>query len=154
MNITALLEYEEGFKSRPYRCSEGYPTVGYGFKIGDLGAPLPSFYLPRSAADVWLAELIAGTRIEIMKSPSVAAAFKACAGCEAREAVLLSMAYQMGVPKLAGFTKTLALIATGWWRTASEEMLNSRWARQTPERAARHSQQLLSGDWCPLYTAV
>ena len=56
---------------------------------------------------------------------------------EARQAALLSMAYQMGLSGLLGFRRTLATMASGDWEKASREMLNSKWARQTPERAQR-----------------
>ena len=150
-NIINQVEYEEGFKPRPYYCSEGYPTVGYGFKLGGQGAPLPSFYLPRAAADVWLAELLAGTRAEMQKVPAIAAALAGCSGNAPREAVLISMAYQLGVPGLAKFTRTLSLVASADYAKASAEMMNSLWARQTPSRASRHSRQMAIGEWCPAY---
>ena len=151
--ITDQMEYEEGFKPRPYYCSEGYPTVGYGFKIGSKGDPLPSFYLPRAAADVWLTELLAGTRAEMQKVPTIAAALTGCAGNAAREAVLISMAYQLGVPGLTKFAKTLALCAAGNWGLVAIEMLNSLWARQTPKRAARHAEQMRTGEFNQAYGA-
>lgn len=155
-DITALIEYEEGFRNRPYYCTERYPSVGYGFKIGAKDAPLPSFFLPRRAADVWLAELLVGTHDEMQKYPVIAAAYKACAGNDAREAVLISMAYQLGALGLSKFGRTLGFVAAGNWRAASVEMLDSLWASpsQTPERAKRHSQQMLTGVWCPLYAGV
>ena len=145
------MEYEEGFKPRPYYCSEGYPTVGYGFKIGEKDAPLPSFYLPRAAADVWLTELLAGTRAEMQKVPAIVAAIAGCSGNPAREAVLISMAYQLGVQGLAKFVRTLSLVASGDYVKAAAEMMSSLWARQTPSRANRHSRQMAIGEWCPLY---
>jgi len=30
-----MLAKEEGFRAKPYYCSENYPTIGYGEKIGD-----------------------------------------------------------------------------------------------------------------------
>ena len=150
-DITDQMEYEEGFKPRPYYCSEGYPTVGYGFKLGEKDAPLPSFYLPRAAADIWLTELLSGTRAEMQKVPAIAAALAGCAGNAAREAVLISMAYQLGVPGLAKFARTLSLVAAKDYISASAEMMNSLWARQTPSRANRHSRQMAIGEWCPLY---
>jgi lysozyme len=144
-------EYEEGFKPRPYYCSEGYPTVGYGFRIGEKGAPLPEFYLPRSAADVWLIELLTGTEAEMRKRQPINDALTTIGDNEPRRAVLISMAYQLGAVGLLAFTKTLDLIRRGDYSAAAREMLNSRWAKQTPERAARHAQQLRSGVWAPEY---
>ena len=39
-DATVLLEKEEGFRAKPYLCSEGYPTVGYGQRIGAKNQPL------------------------------------------------------------------------------------------------------------------
>lgn len=37
-----MLKKEEGFRAKPYLCSEGYPTIGYGEKIGDKYEALPN----------------------------------------------------------------------------------------------------------------
>ena len=36
MSIVKSIKYHEGFKSKVYKCSEGYDTIGYGFAIKDL----------------------------------------------------------------------------------------------------------------------
>ncbi len=50
--ITQLLTYEEGYRKLPYLCSEGYPTIGIGKRIGSKGASLDSyrFTLPLTVA--------------------------------------------------------------------------------------------------------
>jgi lysozyme len=45
------------------------------------------------------------------------------------------MIYQIGHAGVAKFKKTLSLINEGDYKGASEEMLDSKWARQTPSRA-------------------
>ena len=149
--IINQIEYEEGFRSQPYYCSQRYPTVGYGFRIAAQHAPLPDFYLPRKAADVWLIEMLTGTEAEMRKRQPINDALTTIGGNEPRRAVLISMAHQLGVVGLLAFTKTLDLIRRGDYSAAAREMLNSRWAKQTPERAARHAQQLRSGVWAPEY---
>jgi len=37
-----MLKKEEGFRAKPYLCSEGFPTIGYGEKIGDKYEALPN----------------------------------------------------------------------------------------------------------------
>ena len=64
---------------------------------------------------------------------------------EARQAALLSMAYQMGLSGLLSFKRTLASIAAGDYEQASREMLDSKWARQTPERAQRTAYMMRYG---------
>lgn len=149
--IVDLIHYEEGWRSKPYLCSEGYPTVGYGFKIGPKGADirLYQFTLPLEAGSSWLMTLLEQKRAEMMRDTGIASAMAACG--ESRQAVLVSMAYQMGVAGLSGFRNTLKAVADGRWADAAKGMLDSKWARQTPVRASRHANQMLSGVWAKEY---
>ena len=54
--------------------------------------------------------------------------------------VLLSMSYQMGVTGVTRFKKMLAAMLLKDWTKAADEMLDSKWARQTPNRAKRLSE--------------
>lgn len=66
---------------------------------------------------------------------------------DARFGVLLNMSFQLGISGLAAFKKTLSLIESGHYDQAAIEMLDSKWAIQTPGRANRLSQQMESGEW-------
>ncbi len=66
---------------------------------------------------------------------------------DARRGVLLNMAFQMGTAGLLGFVTTLGLVKAGKYKEASEQMLKSKWAGQTPERAKRLSEQMREGVW-------
>lgn len=65
------------------------------------------------------------------------------------------MAYQMGCQKLSTFVKTLDYMAKEDWDNAATEMLDSNWARQTENRANRHSYVTrydnCGDDFCKLY---
>jgi len=62
-----------------------------------------------------------------------------------RQAVLVDMAFNLGHKRLAGFTKTLELIATGNFSAAADEMLDSTWAKEVPKRAKRDSDLMRAG---------
>ena len=49
--------------------------------------------------------------------------------------VLTEMIYQMGYTGVSKFKNTLNYMKNGQWELASDEMLNSNWAIQTPKRA-------------------
>lgn len=49
--------------------------------------------------------------------------------------VLTEMVFQMGFRGVCGFKKMLAVLESGNYGEAAREMLDSRWARQTPRRA-------------------
>lgn len=66
---------------------------------------------------------------------------------DARKGVLLNMSFQMGVDGLLEFEHTLALVRDGKYENAAHAMLQSLWAKQTPERAQRMAEQMRSGVW-------
>ena len=49
--------------------------------------------------------------------------------------VIMEMCYQLGVTGFSKFRKTIAYLQDKQWHKASEEMLDSLWAKQTPNRA-------------------
>ena len=66
---------------------------------------------------------------------------------DARQAVLIGMAFQMGVDGLLKFKNTLNMIKHGNYLEASGSMLKSLWAKQTPSRVARMAKQMDTGEW-------
>lgn len=49
--------------------------------------------------------------------------------------VIIEMCFQLGYPRLCGFKKFKAALEDKDYVTAADEMLDSRWANQTPKRA-------------------
>lgn len=66
---------------------------------------------------------------------------------EARQGVLVAMAFQMGTDGLMAFANTLKLVAAGKYAEAADNMLLSLWAKQTPARAQRLAEQMRTGEW-------
>ena len=66
---------------------------------------------------------------------------------EPRRAVLIGMAFQMGIGGLKGFKLTLAAVRDGRYSHAAALMLNSLWAKQTPKRAKTLARQMETGEW-------
>lgn len=155
-----LLRFEEGYSATPYRDSEGYPTVAIGIRIGPKGAPLAGyqFRVPLVVAEAWTDTFVDDMLHQIDTNPKYAGIKIALGRCQQaaliapvkqnpRCAVLISMAYQMGLDGLAGFVNTLTLIDHGAFDSAADNMLKSKWAAQTPDRAKRHADQMRSGIW-------
>jgi len=144
--LIKLIETEEGWASNPYYCSENYPTIGFGFKIGEKDAPLPSFRLPKAAGDVWLTEILRGLEGQVNHRTWYNNL------CPARKAIIMSMMYQMGYNGVMKFKNMIAALEIQDFVKASAEILDSRWAEQTSLRANRHAIQLQSGDWHHYYS--
>lgn len=147
--IAKMLRVDEGFRSKPYLDSLGYPTIGIGQRIGPKGALLNNyqFSISQNVADVWMQEIALEYLAKLQSDSRIKPALLKCN--DARRDALLNMAYQMGVSGLAGFRNTLALIANGDFEGGAKGMLDSLWARQTPQRAKRVSEVMRLGDYSP-----
>jgi lysozyme len=60
--------------------------------------------------------------------------------------VVMEMCYQLGVTGVSKFKKTLAYLQDKQWEKASVEMLDSLWAKQTPNRAKELSNRVKEVD--------
>jgi lysozyme len=124
------IKKEEGFRGDPYYDHLGFQTIGYGTKL-----PI----------DKEEAELLLKNRLHKMQKELNSRIKKTYGNLnlpdEAWE-ILDHMAYQLGVSGVMNFKKMLSALAQGHYRKASEEMLDSRWASQTPQRAMRLSTRM------------
>ena len=140
-----IIRKEEGYSASPYYCIENYPTVGIGQRIGPKSAPLHryEFSVSEAVARVWCQDHIAKVRAEIQSRPSTNKAYRACN--EIRQAVMINMAYQMGVFGLSLFKQTLAYLEDERWEDAAEESLDSLYAKRTTSRALRNAAMIRTG---------
>ena len=136
MSLLKQIKQHEGFKSSVYQCSEGYDTIGYGFAIKDL------------EIDEDIAELILMRRIDKLQK-RIASTFGWWLNSDQEiKDVVTNMCYQLGVSGFSKFKKTIYYLETEQYEDASLEMLNSLWAKQTPNRARELSERVraLSSD--------
>jgi len=132
------LRAEEGERASAYQDSLGYWTIG----VGRLIDARKGGRLRPNEIDVMLTNDIEE------KTGEVLAAFPWAAGLDSvRQAVLIGMAFQMGVHGLASFTSMLKAAQAGDWTKAADQMMTSLWAKQTPHRAQRLHDQLITNEW-------
>lgn len=137
-NIIRSLRAEEGEVLSEYKDHLGYSTIGIGRLIDKRkGGGITS-----EEAAYLLSNDIEKVTSQLDKRLSWWAKLD-----DARKGVLINMAFQMGVDGLLGFKNTLAMIKNGNYSGAATGMLNSLWAKQTPERAKRMSEQMRTGVW-------
>lgn len=130
------LAFEEGNVPYAYQDHLGYWTIGVGFLIDK-----------RKGGKLYPEEIafIFSNRINKIASELSAKIPWFNRLDEVRQRILIQMAYQMGVKGLLGFKNTLAMIAAGQYDRAADGMLQSLWARQTPDRAKRLSEMMRTG---------
>jgi len=124
VNLLKQIKKHEGFKSSVYKCTEGYDTIGYGFAVKDL------------IIDEDIADLILMRKLKRLLEQIIATFSWFKDSPEDVKFVVTNMCYQIGVNGFSKFKKTIYLLETEQYKDASEEMLDSKWARSdSPGRA-------------------
>ena len=134
MSLIDSIKQHEGYVGIVYKDSLGIDTIGYGFAIKDLE-------LDRDICDIILERKLKEleTRVNLkfkwfMYMPQ-----------EIKD-VVMEMCYQLGVGGVSKFKKTIAYLQNKQWEEASVEMLDSLWAKQTPNRAKELSNRVKEVD--------
>jgi lysozyme len=126
----------EGLELKPYRCTEGYLTIGVGRNLESVG-------LSKDEA-MYLLEA------DIMRATT--GAMKAIPGFlvmnSARQDVLIMMIFQLGMSGFLKFRRMIAAILKADYNQAAVEMLDSQWAKQTPARAKELAEMMGKADTC------
>lgn len=140
------LIFEEGIRLHPYQDSEGYWTIGVGHLIDNRrGGALPfgvcSFPIPEQMAMQILLDDIHKVHTPLARDLE----YWDDLG-KIRQVCLISMAFQLGLDGLYKFKKMLSAVEFGHYATAADEMLDSRWAIQTANRANRISRAMRNND--------
>jgi len=140
---------DEGKILHKYLCSESHPTIGIGHKVlnTDAEADLPVHEVHEEVSEE---ECISEGRCYELFQQDVQIAIDGCRQIydnweelpQEAQHVLTNMGFQLGQGGLSKFKNFKIAIEDYQWQRASEEMLDSRWNRQTPERAQRLSQRI------------
>ena len=135
MTLRDQLVRDEGRRLKPYRDQLGILTIGVGRNLEANGISYDECDL---MLDNDIARFEAAVRVRLPWSGCLTAP---------RHAVLVGMAFNMGVGGLLAFRRMLTACEHGDYAEAAREMLDSRWAGQVGDRAQRLAQQMESGEW-------
>ena len=131
-NLKHQIAEHEGYEPKVYKCTNGYDTIGYGFAIKDL-------YMDKEVADLILDQKINKILKRISADEDWGDWF--LEKPQAIQEVLINMIYQIGFSGVKKFRKTIQYIKDDNFLMASEEMLDSKWARSdSPNRAKELSE--------------
>ena len=137
MSLIESIKRHEGYVGIVYKDSLGIDTIGYGFAIKDL------------ELDEDICEIILERKLKELET-RVNLKFKwfMYMPQEIKD-VVMEMCYQLGVGGVSKFKKTIAYLQNKQWEEASVEMLDSLWAKQTPNRAKELSNRVKEVDSGP-----
>ena len=129
-DLREQLKVDEGLRLRPYHCSAGYLTIGYGRNLDAVGlSEREAEYLLENDIIASL-EQVKHRGLELEKYPP------------AIQVALANMAFNLGAAGLLRFQNMIAALDRGDYDKAAEEALNSRWAGQVGARAERIAEQI------------
>nr|BAR28581.1 Phage-related lysozyme (muraminidase) (COG3772) [uncultured Mediterranean phage uvMED] len=128
--VVEMLKRHEGLRTFAYNCSQNKLTIGIGRNLDANG-------ISEEEAHYLLYNDINKVQKELTKNWGVWRTFP-----ERARMVCIDMAFQMGITGFMSFRETRKLMELGKWLEASEEVLRSKYAVQTPSRALYNSRQL------------
>jgi len=131
--LRSQLERHEGLRLKPYYDTVGKLTIGYGRNLEDVG-------ISRDEAEFMLDNDID----QVERQLETVDEYRDLDAV--RQAVIANMAFNLGFAGLMGFKNMWAAIGRRDWESASEEMLNSKWARQVGVRAVELSEIMRTGE--------
>lgn len=125
---------DEGFRKFPYKDTVGKLTIGVGRNLDDVGLSEDEVkYLFNNDFD---------------KARDLAALLPAWYSLNGpRKAVLVNMVFQLGLGGVSKFKKMIDALSRKDYEEAANQMLDSKWHRQTPNRAERLAIQMRTGKW-------
>ena len=131
-NLIENIKESEGFVEHVYNDSLGIPTIGYGFAIKDL-------ILDEDIAEEILLRKVKALALRVQNkfdwfntAPDII------------KEVVVEMCYQLGLKGFSKFKLTISYLEKENYLEASKEMLDSKWAKQTPNRAKKLSKIVAS----------
>jgi len=141
LNLLNQLRRHEGLRLEPYKCSEGYLTIGFGRNIETNG-------ISEAEAEFMLSNDLIACENELKDEGWYNQLD------ETRRAVVLNMAFNLGKPTLLKFSKFIGRLSDNDYEGASKEMITgsdgvseSKWASQVGKRAYELAEQMRTGQW-------
>jgi len=128
------LKRHEGLRLKPYLCSEGKITIGFGRNLEDTG-------ISEKEAEMLLMSDIQRCYEEL----DVFSWFHDLD--QVRQEAMVNMLFNLGLPTFLEFKRTLKFMAEGAYSQAAAEMLDSKWATQVGDRASELAYMVETGQY-------
>jgi lysozyme len=135
--IAEMIKAHEGLRLKPYTCSAGALTIGYGRNLEANG-------ITQEEADLMFSQDYTIAKWDAIQFVGMKTWDKLN---EPRKAVLIDMAFNLGAARLSAFVDTKKAIQGEAYKTAAKNMRASLWYTQVKNRAVKLSNMMESGEW-------
>jgi len=132
-NLIEMLKRHEGFRSKPYRCSAGKLTIGFGRNLQDVGIS------KQEATYLLLQDIEKATEDAKSLFPNFDSF------TPNRQNALINMIFNLGINRFKLFKNTIKAIKIGDWTSAAKHAKQSRWHNQVGIRAIEIEDLLREG---------
>jgi lysozyme len=131
--VIPSLMRDEGFRRKPYRCSAGKLTIGFGTNLDEgLDDDEAMFLLEHRLAQ------------RVLECRQAFPFFERLG--PVRQGVIVQMAYQLGTAGVMEFRNMRRALEAGDYAAAADAMVDSKWARSdSPARAHRLADAMRGG---------
>lgn len=126
VKIRKMLERDEGLRLKPYRCSQGFLTIGVGRNLDSNG-------------------ITKATAMQMLDE-DVDAAVRGCrrifdqlfeSWSENRQLGWINLAFNLGFASLSQFKNTIRAARVNDWESVEKGLRNSLWCKQVGSRSER-----------------
>ena len=130
MGVVDDIKRDEGLRLKPYICTAGKLTIGYGRNIEDRGVTEEEAeYLLSN--DLLLVTKQLRSKIDYFDDLP-----------QNVQEALINMCFNLGITRLMKFKRMFKALEIGNYERAATESLSSRWARQVGARADRIAKKI------------
>tara|TARA_B100000780_G_scaffold58932_1_gene37584 strand:+ start:1125 stop:1544 length:420 start_codon:yes stop_codon:yes gene_type:complete len=136
--IIEMLRLHEGVETHAYKCTADKITIGVGRNIDPAGG----IGLTDDEIDYLLSGDVKRVQVELINTFTWFSELD-----EVRKDAMTDICFNIGLPRLLKFEKSLAAMSTEDYERAADEFLNSRWASQVGARAITITDMIRSGDY-------
>jgi len=137
-DLKARIKEHEGYRDQVYKDSLGFATIGYGHLI----LPTDPYEEGATYNKEDLDKVFDGDFNTACSNANQL--IKDLPLHHQAKCVIIEMVFQLGIGGVSKFKKMWGALKQNNYQTASEEMLDSRWAKQTPKRAEELSNVMKS----------
>lgn len=133
--LRAKIKEHEGLRLMPYDDSLGRITIGYGRCLETRGITMAE---AEAMFETDVADAVEGAKRQVSGQTWLKMG-------EVRREVLSEMVFQLGTAGVSAFRRMLDALDQEDWYVASLEMTDSRWHKQTPNRAEELAKRMHEG---------
>lgn len=131
--IRTRIKLHEGFSNTVYACPTGFSTIGYGHMLTEEDDFVEGVEYDKAILDELFEK---DFMIAVKDTDKIINEYELELPGIAYE-VLVEMCFQLGRPRVSKFKKMIAALKEHKFQEAADEMIDSKWHKQTPERCSK-----------------